>query len=134
MRVLGVDPGREKSGLAVVEGDGAVHFRAVVETNSLAASVTDVVAKWGVGRIALGDSTSSREARACIEKLIATHGWSIAVEAVDEKNSTLEARALYFKANPPRGWRRLLPISAQTPPCPIDDFAAEVIARRLLGG
>ncbi len=132
MTVLGVDPGRDKTGLAVVDTEGKVHFRAVVATTALAQSIEDAAARWPITRIALGDSTSSQTARALIEALIFERGWAISVELVDEKNSTLEARALYFGVNPPRGWRRLVPLSAQAPPCPVDDFAAEVVARRLL--
>ena len=52
------------------------------------------------------------------------------VKIVDEKNTTLEARKLYWKKNPPSGWRRLLPISMQVPPVPVDDIAAEVLANK----
>jgi hypothetical protein len=51
---------------------------------------------------------------------------------VNERDSTLEARDLYWKEVPPRGWRRLVPLSLQVPPEPIDDFAAVVLARRHL--
>jgi hypothetical protein len=52
---------------------------------------------------------------------------------VDERETTLRARALYFADHPPRGWRRLIPLGLQLPPRPIDDYAAILIARRFLG-
>jgi hypothetical protein len=49
---------------------------------------------------------------------------------VDETGSTLEARNLFWKEHRPRGWRRLVPLSLQVPPQPVDDFAAVVLAQR----
>lgn len=49
---------------------------------------------------------------------------------VDEKNSTLEARLVYWNLHPPRGWRKLIPLSLQTPPRAVDDLAAYCIALR----
>ena len=135
MNVLGIDPGREKTGLAVVASDGHVHFRAIVETARLQEEVEPLVAQWMIARIALGDSTSSKSAWGEIERLIGKRGWDhVRVELVDEKNSTLEARALYFEEYPPRGWRKLIPFSSQVPPVPVDDFAAVIVARRLIFG
>jgi hypothetical protein len=51
---------------------------------------------------------------------------------VDERETTLRARARYFQAHPPRGWKRLVPRGMLLPPCPIDDFAALLIAERFL--
>ena len=135
MNVLGVDPGRDKTGLAVVGSDGHIHFRVIAETSRLAQEVEPLVSQWMIQRIALGNSTSSKTARAAIETLIHKRGWqNVEIEMVDETNSTLEARTLYFEANPPRGWRRWIPFSSQVPPVPVDDFAAVVVARRLLFG
>lgn len=50
------------------------------------------------------------------------------VVVVDERNSTLDARSIYWNLHPPRGWRRVLPLSLQTPPRPVDDLAAYGIA------
>ena len=54
------------------------------------------------------------------------------VHLIDERETTLRARALYFADHPPRGWRRLIPLGMQLPPCPIDDYAAVLIGRRFL--
>ena len=34
------------------------------------------------------------------------------------------AKGEYWKANPPNGWRRLIPVTMQVPPVPVDDFVA----------
>ena len=129
MNILGVDPGRDKTGLAIVDERGIILWRAVVQTARLKNELPAILERWPVARVALGNSTSSRSARGVLEDALAG---KIAVELVDEKNSTLEARGLYFEAHPPRGWKRLIPLSAQVPPIPVDDFAAAVVARRLL--
>ena len=135
MNVLGIDPGREKTGLAVVASDGHIHFRAIVETARLQEEIEPLIAQWMVARVALGDSTSSKSARGEIERLLGKRGWeNVRVELVNEKNSTLEARTLYFEQCPPRGWRKLIPFSSQVPPVPVDDFAAAIVARRLIFG
>lgn len=130
MKILGIDPGRAKTGLAVVDGTGAIHLRAIIETAQLESAVKSLLLDWNIERVALGNSTSSKEARARLEAVL--RGPGLLLELVDEKNSTLEARGLYFETFPPRGWRRLLPLSAQVPPVPVDDFAAVIVARRLL--
>jgi RNase H-fold protein (predicted Holliday junction resolvase) len=56
----------------------------------------------------------------------------VPVTYVDERETTLRARSLYFADHPPRGWRRLIPLGMQMPPRPIDDYAAVLIARRYL--
>ncbi|BCM89664.1 hypothetical protein IAD21_01511 [Abditibacteriota bacterium] len=135
MNVLGIDPGREKTGVAVVASDGHVHVRAIVETGRLKAEIEPLILQWMITRIALGNSTSSKAARAEIEGLFQQRQWeNVHIEWVDEKNSTLEARVLYFEEYPPRGWRKWMPFSSQMPPVPVDDFAAVVVARRLMFG
>jgi len=59
-------------------------------------------------------------------------GWPPAHAAAPE--TTIRARARYFAANPPRGWRRIVPRGMLLPPRPIDDFAAVLIAERFLAG
>ena len=51
---------------------------------------------------------------------------------MDEYRTTEEARREYWKVHPPTGWRRLLPLTLQVPPVPVDDFAAVLLAQRYL--
>lgn len=128
MNILGVDPGRAKTGLAVIDGDGHILWRAILAPTELGARLPRMVEEQSVSLIALGDSTSSRAARAAIEAALP----HIGVRVVDESGSTLEARALYWADHPRAGWRALVPLSLQEPPEPIDDYAAAVVARRAL--
>lgn len=126
--ILGIDPGREKVGLAVVDQDGQILWRKIVPPRELGLALREALDAYHPEVLALGGSTASGAARTILDGA----GANLKVTVVDEKNSTLEARALYWEANPPSGWRRLVPISLQVPPEPVDDFAAAVLGRRLL--
>ena len=128
MNVLGVDPGRLKTGVAIINAEGAILWRAIIAPDALQAQLPDLINQWRIARIALGDSTASENARAQIER--ATASLTVELRIVDETGSTLEARPLYWADNPRTGWRKLVPLSLQEPPEPIDDYAAVVVARR----
>jgi RNase H-fold protein (predicted Holliday junction resolvase) len=124
--VLAIDPGKDKCGVAIVARNGAVLWQRIAPPSEIVVLVRELLAGFSLFQIVLGNATTSRALR---EKL--QHEFpQIEIAAVEEKNSTLEARELYWVQNPPRGWRRVLPLSAQAPPEPIDDFAAIVLARR----
>ncbi len=124
MTVLGIDPGSRKVGVAVLTADGAVPFRAILQPETLVEDLRPLIERYRIDAIAVGGGTRGSE----ILHQLADFG--LPCERVDETSTTLHARKLYFDANPPRGWRRLVPRGMLTPPRPIDDFAAELIARR----
>ena len=125
--ILGIDPGTRKCGYAIVETIGAVPVElGIVPFEELEARVKIVVARYAPTVIALGGGTHAR----IVEPLLAATGVPIAI--VDERETTLLARRRYFAVHPPKGWRRLIPSGMLLPPRPIDDFAAVLIAERLL--
>ena len=134
MQVLAIDPGREKCGIALTRLDAGARGEAQVQVLArdiwpraqFGERLKALLQEQEVQAFVLGDATSSRELRADLEREHA----NVPIHVVDERNSTLEARPLYWTAHPPRGWRRLLPLSLQNPPCAIDDFAAQVLAIR----
>ncbi len=127
-RLLAIDPGRDKCGVAVVQGDGSVLHHAVVPTPELAGEVRRLAAEHGVVTLVLGDRTAARQVEAALRK----GGLGLVLVTVDEHRSSEEGRRRYFRENPRRGWRRLLPVSMQTPPRPYDDYVAIVLAERYL--
>ncbi len=127
--VLALDPGRLKCGLAVGR-PGAVLSRAIVPTGQVAAAVADWVKRYRVTRIIVGGGTGSGAILAALARLTGLPS----VETVEETGTTLEARRRYFRDHPPRGWRRLLPITFQLPPEEYDDYVAELLLERILGG
>lgn len=125
--ILGIDPGTRKCGFAVLERRAMPPLElGIVPTDEIGAAVARLIVAYPLRAIALGGGTHTASVAAVVG------GFGLAVEIVDERETTLRARRRYFEAHPPRGWRRLVPRGMLLPPVPIDDFAALLIAERLL--
>ena len=126
-RVLGIDPGTRKAGFALIDSaSGDVIELGIELVDSLIERARTLVNNHTVVTIALGQGTNADALRTALTPL------GVPVALVDERETTLRARSLYFADHPPRGWRRLVPLGMQVPPRPIDDYAAVLIARRYL--
>lgn len=127
--VLGIDPGRMKAGYAVVRrSSGEVVVAGTETVEGLLEAVVPLVARHAIRAVALGRGTNSE----IVAGRLATLG--LPVTLIDEFETSRRARELYFREHPPRGWRRLIPSSLQTPPRPVDDYAAILIAQRWVAG
>jgi RNase H-fold protein (predicted Holliday junction resolvase) len=122
--VLGIDPGREKCGLAVVSPN-LVLVKRVVARGEFLEAAREYIRQYNVARIVLGDGTGSKDFLQEIEGVLP-------VVTVDEQYTTEEARKKYWLDHRPKGWRRLLPTSMQVPPEPFDDYVAVILAERYL--
>ena len=128
--VLAIDPGTVKCGVAVVGHNGeAVAFQEIVATAQIAGRVPELLTDFPVTVVVMGDGTGSG---AVGKRIAAVLPADVPLKFVPERFSTLCARDLYFALNPPRGWRRLVPAGLRTPPGPIDDYAAILLAREYL--
>ena len=123
--VLAIDPGREKCGVAVLASDGRVLVQRVVTTAELDAAVGALIRAYEPNVI-MGNGTTSADAKKRVEAL------GVPVTLVDEYRTTDAAKCAYWKAHPPRGWRRLMPRGMLVPPVPVDDFVAVILAQRFL--
>jgi RNase H-fold protein (predicted Holliday junction resolvase) len=121
-----VDPGRQKCGLAVVDALDGVLARGVIPSSTLGAVVRDWVRLHRPTLMLMGDGTAAEAVRETLEQ------FRLPLEIVPEVNTTLRARTRYFQEHPRRGWRRLVPTTLQTPPIPVDDYAAVLIAEDYL--
>jgi RNase H-fold protein (predicted Holliday junction resolvase) len=128
-RVLAVDPGREKCGLAVVDRQQGVLAQKVIATAQLTQEAEQLVGQFACRIIVIGDRTANSEASKRLERLLSDQRIDQIVP-VDEHRSSLEAKDRYWRENPPAGWRRLLPQGLLSPPCAIDAFAAIILAER----
>jgi RNase H-fold protein (predicted Holliday junction resolvase) len=130
--ILAIDPGHAKCGFALArrESDGSVSllWHKVEPTDSLIEAVSEAGDHEDFSMVVIGSGTESK----MVTEKVREHLPSIGILVVDEKDTSLQARELYWRHNPRRGWRFLLPASMQVPPEPIDDFAALVMARRVL--
>ncbi|MBR1647061.1 MAG: RuvX/YqgF family protein [Selenomonadaceae bacterium] len=126
MNVMGIDPGRDKCGVAILNSDGEIKFQRVVVTDELADVLKNLAAQFDIQTVILGDGTTHKSAA---QKISAA---GLNFQLVDEKHTTEEARRLYWKKNPPSGWRKFLPTSMQVPPEPVDAIVAEILVKRFL--
>ena len=124
--VIAVDPGSYKCGVAVVRGGERVIVlhRAVVLTERMGDTLRDLLSAHMPDVILLGDGTTAKSIAEIADSMGA------AVQYVDEKFTSVAARKRYFLENPPRGLRRLIPTSMQTPSEPYDDYVAVILAER----
>ena len=131
-RVLAVDPGREKCGVAVVDRKQGARLLQVIPTADLASTARELVSTYALDTVVIGDGTTSGAARAVLLTALGDH--PVTIVPVDERCSTEEARRRYWRTHPPRGWRRLLPVSMLSPSEPVDDGVAVILAERYWQG
>ena len=114
--------------MAVLNSSAEILFEEVIETAEFETVIKKLVAQFNLQLAILGDGTMHKNA----EKIL--RGLNLEVKVVDEKHTTEEARRLYWKKNPPRGWRKILPTSMRVPPVPVDGIVAEILVTRHLSG
>lgn len=125
MEILAIDPGREKCGIAVLNDKKEILLRQVIATKDLAKAVQEISRNDSEYVLVMGNGTSSRSAGKLLQQVTGQK-----IVFVDEYRTTDAARVRYWQENPPQGWRKLLPVSLQVPPVPVDDYAALLLAER----
>lgn len=165
--ILGIDPGRDKTGFAIVNLDGGLicsgifnsnerekFFDAVLNGNDISEFVIEnqplcqqadispylrgdsssstkplLLKGEGLKFLALGNGTQSKDFYNYLKNKFPN---DIKIKLIDEKNTTLEARKLYWKIHKPNLLQRLLPENMRVPKRILDDLAAWKIALRAL--
>lgn len=125
---LGIDPGRSKTGLALVGEQGEILKLHIAQTAIISKEIMAFLQGEEPCCIVLGDGTSSKTMEKVLQELLP----ELVICYVDEKHSTEEARTLYWQANPPKGLKKLLPLGLLVPEEPMDAYAAVVQVRRYL--
>jgi RNase H-fold protein (predicted Holliday junction resolvase) len=127
MAVLGLDPGTRKCGYAVVTGLGEPPLTlGIAPIEALRERLRELLVATPVTVAAIGRGTNAAAIADVAREL------GLTVHLVDERETTLLARARFFRDHPPRGWRRFVPRGMLLPDRPIDDYAALLIAERYL--
>lgn len=127
-QILAVDPGKDKTGLAVLFEDGRIAEKKVSSTLSVIEDINDLVYRHGIKLIVIGNGGPGK----FIEKKISALLLKADTIFINEKGSTLEARKLYWKNNKKKWFLALIPSSMILPPEAYDDYAAVVIGKRYL--
>lgn len=127
--ILGLDPGRQKCGLAIMGLDRGLYYHQVVPAPAAIATIQTLRQQFPVSLLVMGDQTSAKDWK---QKLEAELPEPLRIILVDERYSSLEARDRYWQMYPPRGMTRLLPQGIRTIPRPIDDIVAILLIERYL--
>lgn len=125
---LGIDPGRSKTGLALVNGAGKIVKLHIAESQNIDNEIVEFIKNSCPVHIVLGNGTNSRNIGESVKRVLN----DVMVTVVEEAHSTEEARALYWQENPPKGLKKLIPLGMLVPPVPLDAYAAVILVRRFL--
>ena len=150
--VLALDPGRSKTGFAFIKTDGTLLVSGIFPSEERGKFFDEVfgegllfrklscwitegslesLADFSVERIifiVIGNGTGSKEFKSYVLERSAENEHGIFF--VDETNTTLEARKLYWKIHRPGLLTRLIPEGMRVPPRIIDDLAAWCVGLR----
>ena len=125
--VAALDPGRSKCGVVLVDIDAAVVRNGVILRSN---TVLETLNTWHrhdrFELILIGDGTGSRNWNDCLQALAP-------VQMVNERGTTLRARARFWQLWPATGWRALLPEGLRVPPGDLDAVAALVMVEDHFG-
>lgn len=124
--ILAIDPGRSKVGLAVVQSDGQVLYRAVLAIEDFAREVETLYQRFYPQRIVVGGGTGLRSIEPLLRQLLP----DVPLQVVDEAYTSEQARRRYLRENRPKGWRRFIPSFLRAPEQPYDDYVAVILAER----
>lgn len=122
MYFLGIDPGKDKCGLALTDNQGKVVIQKIVPSQAFEEELNDILKRNDI-TVIIGDGTSSKKYIQILKRM------GLKTVVMKESFSTLEARKLYFEENG-YGWQIILPDGLRFPQCPIDDYAARVLIKR----
>lgn len=125
---LGIDPGRSKTGLALVNEACKIVKLHIAESQNIDNEIVEFIKNSCPVHIVLGNGTNSRNIGESVKRVLP----DVMVAVVEEAHSTEEARALYWQENPPKGLKKLIPLGMLVPPVPLDAYAAVILVRRFL--
>lgn len=128
IKLLGIDPGRSKTGLALTDAEGKIEALYIASTDNIRQELSAFASNASISDVIMGDGTNSK----IISKDVAAVFPQLPLHLIGEAHSTEEARNLYWQENPPSGWRRFMPLGMLVPEEPLDAYAAVVQIRRWL--
>lgn len=128
MRILALDPGKQKFGYAVLDQEKKVLAQGIAEVEKVEAVCAALTTRFTPQVVVIGDRTGSRDFYALLQKIFAG---KLKLATINEDASSYEGRRRYLLANR-KGWRRLFPLGLQSPSRPYDDFVAVILGERYL--
>ena len=129
--VLAIDPGRDKTGVAILTNTAQLVMMDIVPTDSVMCELQSLLAMYPATSVLVCGNGTNHKAVGTIVKKVALEKEKV-FTFVNEKHTTEEARRRYFEVHPPAGWRKLVPKGMLYPPVPVDDITAWIIGERWL--
>ena len=136
--VIAIDPGNEKTGIALVREDDSLIEKRIVPTETLAYEVEKIFLLHNnrtadtIDAIVCGNGTNHKKLYPLVQQVAIRLG--VKTFLIKEAYTTEEGRKRYWQYEPPKGIRRFVPISFQSPPRPVDDYTAWIIGERYFRG
>ena len=127
-KYLGVDPGRDKCGIAILEANCSPVLLDIVATENIDTYFDSLFNKYNIVLSIVGSGTYSTE----IKNILEEKNYA-PITLVDEKYTTIKAEDRYREDHPLKGYKRFLSKFAKwSPASNVDDYAALVIAEKYL--
>ncbi len=124
--ILGFDPGKDKCGVALMNGDRALLYHRVLLTVEVITKISELCQQYHVSRIVMGDQTTAKQ----WQQQLTTAFPDLPIDLIDERYSSLEARDRYWQMYPANFITKLIPQGMRQPPRPIDDLVAIILIER----
>ena len=131
--ICAIDPGKDKTGVALVFADGTLGMKKIVATKDYEKEMKEILAERHLSAFVMGNGTRHQIMQQRSEALLADMGIPLSVTLVNEKYTTEMGEAWYWKDHPAKGFARLIPKGMRTVPVPIDDYVAWIIGCIYLG-
>ncbi|QTL96903.1 Holliday junction resolvase RuvX [Iocasia frigidifontis] len=125
--LLAIDPGRDKCGIAVMTGDAAVIFQEIVATEKIESYLLELLNRYKIEEVVLGNGTFSEEVARKIEK-----NYDLPLMLIKEAYTTLAAEERYRQVKYSGIKRFFLSFIKWKPSFPVDDYAAVILGERYL--
>jgi len=127
--IVAVDPGRSKSGLAVVSGPNPMNIleHSVVESKALLAELQATLQRVPeISLLVMGNGTGSASLLSTIHQNLPDLEFTL----VDERSTSELARARFIAEEPLPLLQRMLPRGLRSPTRPYDDYVAIILAEQ----
>ncbi len=129
MNILGFDPGKDKCGVAIMTEEQTILTHQVVRSDQAISTIKLLREKYQIQTLIMGDQTTSKKWKKQLQENLTPE---ISIIMIDERNSSLEARDLYWQMYPAKGLKKLIPQGLRIPPRPIDDLVAILLIKKYL--
>lgn len=125
---MGIDPGRNKCGIAILTEKGEVVEKEIAETTNLSRKIEEVLSRFSISKCILGNGTYADKVFNILQLLLDEEK----IIFIEEADSTYIAEQRYLKENPPLGLNFLNKIIKFKPKKPLDDYTAVVLVEKYL--